>query len=472
MINPEVIQQTETRFGERQPIRQAREAKIRAGAILEADTPERVRKRIESVARMAIETEGVGLPAPGQAAGPAALALERIIARNDLLSIRYVELAARVARTVARVHVRELGGSLAGYGTGFLVSPRLLLTNNHVFGNAAQAGASRVEFDFQEGYDGKLRSSLFFELDPAAFFVTDKALDFTLVALKGSLSKLEAFGWNALSAAEGKVIAGEYVSIIQHPSGERKQIAVRENQVVDVLDNFLHYRTDTAPGSSGSPVFNDQWEVVALHHSGVPKKNAAGQFLTKDGKVWTQGMPDNLIQWIANEGIRIGRILKHVQGLTLSGSQAALRKQLLDSDRGWRPGSASAGEQWAIGAEESGRGETTWRLPLQLTIEVGQTPSGIQVSAGGGPRAEANAQHEPTDGGESAAPPQAELVSAWQAYESAGRAPGQAPPESTPPAQVPPGPPASGQSPLEWLTAAASAPLSGQALPDDKSPFE
>ena len=71
--------------------------------------------------------------------------------------------------------------------------------------------------------------------------------------------------------------------IIQHPSGERKQLALRENQVVDVLDNFLHYRTDTSPGSSGSPVFNDQWEIVALHHSGVPKKDAQGRILTKDG---------------------------------------------------------------------------------------------------------------------------------------------------------------------------------------------
>jgi V8-like Glu-specific endopeptidase len=26
--------------------------------------------------------------------------------------------------------------------------------------------------------------------------------------------------------------------------------------------------TDTLPGSSGSPVFNSSWQVVALHHSG------------------------------------------------------------------------------------------------------------------------------------------------------------------------------------------------------------
>lgn len=32
------------------------------------------------------------------------------------------------------------------------------------------------------------------------------------------------------------------------------------------------YLTDTLPHSSGSPVFNSEWEVVALHHAGVQNK--------------------------------------------------------------------------------------------------------------------------------------------------------------------------------------------------------
>ena len=37
------------------------------------------------------------------------------------------------------------------------------------------------------------------------------------------------------------------------------------------------------PGSSGSPVLNMQWELAALHHSGVPSKNEQGQILLRDG---------------------------------------------------------------------------------------------------------------------------------------------------------------------------------------------
>ncbi len=383
MINAELIQGTENRFAQRQGIRQEREAKIRAGAILEADSPERVRKRIRHVARQVIEDEGVGLPAPGEAPAQAAAVLERILGRSDLMSVRYLEVGLRVARTVGRVHVRSADGSRAGFGTGFMVSPRLLLTNNHVLTNAAVAGTSRVEFDFQEAVDGRLRSSIFLTLDPATFFVTDRALDFSLVAVRGETGSIAPFGWNGLSAEEGKVIAGEYVTIIQHPSGERKQLALRENQIVDVLDDFLHYRTDTSPGSSGSPVFNDQWEVVALHHSGVPRKDARGRILTRDGKVWTRAMGDAAIHWIANEGVRISRILKHLEGLSLSGAQATLRKQLLDSEKGWQKGTGGARETFGdangYGAENTGR---VWTLPLQLMIDVGQHGSGLQVSAG------------------------------------------------------------------------------------------
>ncbi|SEO52923.1 Trypsin-like peptidase domain-containing protein [Rhodospirillales bacterium URHD0017] len=379
MLTPEIVQQTEARFSQRQDIRQEREAKIRAGQI--ADTPERVRERIQHIASRAVETEGVSLAAPGQPSAPTVSVIERILLKNDLMSINYLDIGARVARTVGRVHIRNPDGSLAGYGTGFLVSPRLLMTNNHVLENSGSAGASRVEFNFQEGTDSKLLKSVFVDFDSAAFFLTDKALDFSLVALKGDVGK---FGWNGLSAAEGKVIVGEYVTIIQHPGGERKQIALRENQLVDVLTDFLHYRTDTAPGSSGSPVFNDQWEMVALHHSGVPRKDSQGRLLTKDGKLWNQSMGEQKIDWIANEGIRVSRLLKHLSGLTLSGSQGTLLKQLLSSQKGFVAGKSTSE---LAGSDEftTEAGGGGWTLPLQLTITPGQVPSA------GAPRVEMGA---------------------------------------------------------------------------------
>jgi V8-like Glu-specific endopeptidase len=33
-------------------------------------------------------------------------------------------------------------------------------------------------------------------------------------------------------------------------------------------EDRVQYLTDTLPGSSGSPVFDSEWNLVALHHSG------------------------------------------------------------------------------------------------------------------------------------------------------------------------------------------------------------
>jgi hypothetical protein len=358
------------------------------------------------------------------------------------MSVRYLEVGVRVARSVGRIHVRTPKGS--GFGTGFMVSPQLVLTNNHVLEDAGIAGASRIEFDFQEGADGKLRTSVFLNFDPATFFVTHKGLDFSLVALKGDPKAVAKLGFNGLSAEEGKVIVGEYVSIIQHPSGERKQLALRENLIVDVLENFLHYKTDTSPGSSGSPVFNDQWEVVALHHSGIPSKDSQGRLLTRDGKLWTKAMGEHAIHWIANEGVRISRILKHVQGLSLAGAKATLRKQMLDSEKGWR-GDVSTSEIAAAALIESspvGTSGTSWRLPLQFTIEIGQAGGGMQLMSAATPP-EATAGPGPVEGAEPseyASAPADDELAVWRHFEGAG-GPAAA-------AEVP----AREESAAEWLT--------------------
>jgi V8-like Glu-specific endopeptidase len=49
----------------------------------------------------------------------------------------------------------------------------------------------------------------------------------------------------------------------------------------------LNYRTNTDPGSSGSPAFTMDWDIVALHHSGDPK------YLNP---TYNQGVPIELIR--------------------------------------------------------------------------------------------------------------------------------------------------------------------------------
>ncbi|HLP42079.1 MAG TPA: endonuclease, partial [Fibrobacteria bacterium] len=243
---------------------------------------------------------------------------------------------------------------------------------------------SRCEFDFQETAEGERRGSVFFDLDARRFFLTDKERDYTLVAVKsvgtGGM-ELNRFGWNKLIGEEGKVIIGEYVSIIQHPNGNPKQVALRENRIVDLPnDLFLHYETDTAPGSSGSPVFNDQWEVVALHHSGVLDRNEAGEILALDGSVWNASMGETQIKWKANEGARISRILAHVQQADLRGFKGGLVEELLQGP----PPAVYPREAWnslvpASAAGTAGAGTIT--IPIHLTLALGAAGGFVSSAA-------------------------------------------------------------------------------------------
>ena len=399
MIPADVIQETERRFAARTPQRTDTEEKLKRSSKLLVDDPVRVEKRIKRLLRGGFGPDMAELAAPPTTAvsarvGTEPLGLERILNKNNLMSINYLDRGLAVSRSVARIRIRSAQGQTLGFGTGFMVSPQLLMTNNHVLSDARDAAFSQCEFNFQDDLTGRPLPTSVFDFDPDLFFVTDKALDFTLTAVKqkaragsGDLSELGFFGWNRLIEEEGKAILGESLNIIQHPNGEPKQLALRENEFIDLLDNFLHYRTDTAPGSSGSPVFNDQWEIVGLHHSGVPRKDAAGNILTRDGSLWKPSMGEHKIDWIANEGIRVSKLIKHIKDLVLSDIQRQLRSDLLEKEPSFRneggtprilnPVSSSTPETSTSFSSQPRvqDGSATWTLPLQVSIKLGNVES-------------------------------------------------------------------------------------------------
>jgi V8-like Glu-specific endopeptidase len=74
---------------------------------------------------------------------------------------------------------------------------------------------------------------------------------------------------------EDVLCKGDRLNIIQHPRGTSKRIAIRSNFFVDRLNTAeepsrIRYLTDTEPGASGSPVLDDNWQVLGLHHAAIP----------------------------------------------------------------------------------------------------------------------------------------------------------------------------------------------------------
>lgn len=86
-----------------------------------------------------------------------------------------------------------------------------------------------------------------------------------------------------------QVRQGDKVVIVQHPHGAPKTVA--SGTVRAVRGTHLVYDCETLPGSSGSPVLNENWALVGLHRSGG---------MSLDGQ-------------LQNEGTPCGAILEHLE---------------------------------------------------------------------------------------------------------------------------------------------------------------
>jgi endonuclease G len=318
------------RYIERTPERERTKAIIAAEGPGAADSPQR---------QMRYQTRQAGL-AQARAMSRAGLlpaALERKIGPTlDYVAFAPSEAAGKAGRPVARIVDTVRPGFLPqGFATGFLIRPRLLLTNHHVFPTRGDAVGTGANFLFEQTERG-LQTGVVFEIDPDTFYVSDAALDFAVVAVKagpGGSPSLDDLGFLPLVEATPKILKGQPVNVIQYPEGGPKQYAISQNRLIDILDKegFVQYETDTLGGSSGSPAFSESWELVALHHASIPETRD-GRVIATDGSFWTEEMGDDRVHWIANEGTRVSSIVGRLVAMTLSNpDQQAILRELLAS---------------------------------------------------------------------------------------------------------------------------------------------
>jgi endonuclease G len=243
----------------------------------------------------------------------------------DFQPVSFLPIGTRVQRAVGYVEVMAAG--MSSSGTGFLISPELLITNQHVIPDASAARGAQIVFDRQVDGAGRPMPTTTFLLDPdrCAIFSPEGVLDYAIVAIGARTSGTAALadlGYCPLSNRPDKHVIGMNVNIVQHPDGAPKLIAIRNNLLTYRTDTTLLYETDTDHGSSGSPVYNDLWEVVALHHFGEP-------FLHDRDE---NGQP---IPQTVNEGVRISAIYTDLEArsATLDAGAAALVATALSYDR-------------------------------------------------------------------------------------------------------------------------------------------
>lgn len=221
----------------------------------------------------------------------AGFGVSAIIGPPNFVNIWWLEKAINVAQSIARVKFLT-GGS----ATGFLIAPDILMTNHHVFEDEQDAQNAVVQFNYRLKNENAVAEKDEWECDPEGFFKANRSLDYAIVKLKAKGGQKAGDVWGFLNLPT-QISLAEYhrVNIIQHPQGRWQEIAFRDNQVKAITDTVVQYITDTDYGSSGSPVFDDYFNIVALHNQRVRDPN-------------TQ-------TWYRNQGYRIDRIVEDIGDL-------------------------------------------------------------------------------------------------------------------------------------------------------------
>jgi V8-like Glu-specific endopeptidase len=231
--------------------------------------------------------------------------LEKVWGDTGYKSLEWLLQAVARTRSVAR-----LGPNMfEGWGSGFLVDGswiadswsdrKLLLTNAHVCTNDPEVQAQYPYPKGAEENTATFLGSLGEGVEPIQSKVNEVLWTSPPSELDASLLEIA----DVPKGAEKAPLAAEIpsfevwpekrVNILGHPQGLSLRVSLQDNNLVSVGERYLHYQTPTDPGSSGSPIFNQNWELVGIHHSASKEKQA-------------------------NEGIRLDRILEEIRKTLLA----------------------------------------------------------------------------------------------------------------------------------------------------------
>lgn len=259
-----------------------------------------------------------GLTATGpRLTNPTGTPLEKLIQANAKF-INPTKFHEKLPELENRVCWVDIPG---GGGTGFLVGRDLVVTNYHVVkpieDHLALASDVRCRFDYRQAADGTeltTKKKVEVQLDPNQWLVHSKPpsqfdwdptlgnaaadeTDCALIRLAEPVGDAPVGGdtldpnapkrgWIDISTNASPVTAGNQVFILQHPKGEPLQLAIGTVTQFNPNGTRVRYDANTKDGSSGSPCFDADLQLIALHHAFDPNYPPK----------WNQAIPFSVIK--------------------------------------------------------------------------------------------------------------------------------------------------------------------------------
>ncbi len=180
-------------------------------------------------------------------------------------------------------------------GTGFLIAHDIVMTNYHVVKDVLieKNPNISVRFDYKIQNDNVVNQGITYKLgdnwliDHSQYSSADLQNDGSLpkedeldYALLRITTKLTDRGFIEIPQANSNFndnyLPERPLFIIQHPEGNPMKIAFDLSIGLNENQTRLKYKTYTEGGSSGSPCFNGNLDLIALHHCGIEFKYNGG----------------------------------------------------------------------------------------------------------------------------------------------------------------------------------------------------
>jgi hypothetical protein len=217
---------------------------------------------------------------------------------DQTVSVHFMSQGIEAARSVVKILVQRHFGSTPEFSTGdvpalvngtaWFITDDLIITNHHVINARRKEGvteddATPVDFKLQADsarivfdYVDKLSEPAPIPLGKDCLVYSNQQLDFALLRLPAAIERRRPLRLRKFVILKTPQQAlGSGVNVLQHPNGNPMRLGFRNNYVVLGSAEGLSYLTDTAVGSSGSPVCDDSWSVAALHSGsrGISNRN-------------------------------------------------------------------------------------------------------------------------------------------------------------------------------------------------------